>query len=79
MGCECPQPDTRDNNDFTEATLIFEDGKLVAILGPNDERYSKINYWAPVWNNSFDKKLVWVQIGGEGGYEEMDEEYDDAW
>ena len=23
------------------------------------------NYWAPVWNNSFDKELIWVQIGGD--------------
>ena len=35
---ECPYYD----GGHKEATLIFEKGKVVAILGNNDERYSKV-------------------------------------
>ena len=49
--------------------------------------YPKNYYWAPVWNNGFDKEIVWVQICGAGGFEvaddaypqQMAEGYDDPW
>ena len=37
VGTECPHY----NQGHTEATLIYEEGNLVAILGTNGKRYSK--------------------------------------
>ena len=50
--------------------------------------YPGENYWAPVWNNSFDREIVWVKISEGGCFDgnnnafppiQMDEKYDEAY